>query len=118
MNKLNVESLDEARESSRVAPALSAWVQCMAEKGHKYKDFYASAEDPRWAKSKTPSAAELETAEADVSCKERAGLVKLLTETEESIQKREIRRHKAYFESLAAAKERHLAAARAVIRRG
>ncbi|CAM5526373.1 hypothetical protein SALBM311S_07175 [Streptomyces alboniger] len=118
VNKLNVESLDEARASSRVAPALRSWVRCMADKGHEYKDFYAAAEDPRWAKTKTPSRAEKETAEADVSCKERAGLVKVLTVTEQSIQEQEIRKHKAYFQRLAAAKERHLAAAREVIEQG
>ncbi|CAM5588679.1 hypothetical protein SALBM311S_04314 [Streptomyces alboniger] len=67
---------------------------------------------------KHQSRAEKETAEADVSCKERAGLVKVLTVTEQSIQEREIRKHKAYFQRLAAAKERHLAAAREVIEQG
>ncbi|MEV7344251.1 hypothetical protein [Streptomyces sp. NPDC093544] len=118
VSRLNFESLEEARKSSRVAPALRSWVQCMADKGHKYKDFYAAAEDPRWATAKEPSDTEKETAEADVTCKQQAGLVKVLTETETSIQEREIREHKAYFERLASAKERHLAAARAVIDRG
>jgi hypothetical protein len=44
--------------------------------------------------------------------------VKVLTETEKSIQEREIREHQAYMERLASADERHLAAARAVINAG
>ncbi|GAA2275988.1 hypothetical protein GCM10010145_38750 [Streptomyces ruber] len=115
VGRLNVESLEEARRSARVAPALRSWVRCMAEKGHEYKDFYAVGEDPRWVKDEVPSHAERETAEVDVTCKQQAGLVKALAETEKGIQEREIRKHKAYFERLASAKERHLADARAVI---
>jgi len=118
VSKLNFQSLDEALKSPKVVPAMRAWVQCMAEKGHEYKDFNAAAGDPRWAKSKTPSRAEKETAEADVTCKQQVGLVKSFTETEKSIQQREIRKHRAYFERLASAKQRHLAAARVVLDRG
>jgi hypothetical protein len=117
VNKLNVNSLDEALKSPRVAPGMRSWVRCIAAKGHVYKDFYIASEDPRWAKSKTPSRAERETAVADVACKQKADLVKVLSETEQSIQEKDIREHKAYFARLEAAKERHLAAARAVLAR-
>ncbi|MER6979616.1 hypothetical protein [Streptomyces carpinensis] len=115
VSKLNVQSLDEALRSPRVAPAMRSWGQCMAMRGHRYKDFYAAAGDPRWAKSRAPSRAEKETAEADVTCKQRSGVVRVLAETEKSIQQGEIHRHKSYFERLKSAKERHLAAARAVL---
>lgn len=118
VNRLNVDSLDRALKSPRVVPAMRSWVRCMAQEGYRYKDFYAASEDPRWAKTKTPSAAEKKTAVADVACKQRTGLVKLLTETERSIEERDIREHRKYFASLAAARERHLAAARTVIARG
>ncbi|MGY4976176.1 hypothetical protein ACWCYL_03250 [Streptomyces sp. 900105755] len=116
VNKLNVDSLDEALKSPRVAPAMRAWVRCMKQRGHPYKNFYVASEDPRWARSKKLSDAERETAVADVTCKEQAGLVTLLSETERSIEERGIRENKAYFTRLEAAKERHLAAARAVLR--
>jgi len=116
VNKLNVNSLDKALKSPRVAPALRTWVQCMADKGHRYKDFYAASEDPRWARTDKPSRAERDTAEADVTCKQRTGLVNLLRETEQSIENQNIHENKPYFARLASARERHLAAARTVIK--
>ncbi|MFK0153584.1 hypothetical protein ACIQVK_16125 [Streptomyces sp. NPDC090493] len=116
VNKLNVDSLDEALKSPRVAPAVRAWGRCMKQRGHSYKDFYAASEDPRWARTEKLSGAERETAVADVTCKEQAGLVTLLSETERDIEERDIRGNKAYFSRLAAARSRHLAAARAVLR--
>ncbi|MEU9155643.1 hypothetical protein AB0D59_35090 [Streptomyces sp. NPDC048417] len=116
VNRLNVDSLDEALKSPRVTPAMRAWVRCMKQRGHPYKDFYAASEDPRWARTDQLSRAERETAVADVTCKGQTGLVTLLSETERGIEERDIRQNKAYFARLAAAKERHLAASRAVLR--
>jgi hypothetical protein len=116
VNKLNVDSLDAALKSPRVAPAMRAWGRCMKQRGHPYKDFYDVSEDPRWARTEKLSRTERETAVADVTCKEQAGLVALLRATERGIEERDIRENRAYFARLAAAKERHLSAARAVLR--
>ncbi|MFF4754013.1 hypothetical protein ACWD5R_43600 [Streptomyces sp. NPDC002514] len=117
VGRLNSGSLDEALNSPEGVRVTRAWARCMAEQGYTYKDFYAAAEDPRWARSKTPSAAEKQTAQADVACKQRVGLVKALSEEERGIQERDIRAHQAYFTALKSAKDRHLAAARAVLDR-
>ncbi|MFG2118265.1 hypothetical protein [Streptomyces sp. NPDC048710] len=117
VNNLNYRSLQDAYKSPRVVSVMRNWSRCMAEKGYRYKDVNAVDSDPRWAKGRRPSAAEKRAAVADVSCKERFGLVKVLSDTERAIQERGIRQHKTYFERLASAKERYLAAARAVLRR-
>ncbi|CAL9436250.1 hypothetical protein [Streptomyces sp. enrichment culture] len=118
VNKLNGSSLATALETPAVVRATRAWSACMKERGQAYDDFYAAAEDPRWGRSGRPTRAEKETAEADVACKERTGLVALLAETERGIQERGIRAHAAYFAELAAAKKRHLTAVREVLRGG
>ncbi|MFF4689128.1 hypothetical protein [Streptomyces sp. NPDC001307] len=117
VNKLNSLSLDKALKSPAGARATRSWARCMRERGHPYRDFYAAAEDPRWTRSDTPSRAERQTAEADVTCKRRVGLVKVLSEQERAIQNRDIREHRDYFARLRSAKDRHLAAARAVLGR-
>ncbi|MFE9607552.1 hypothetical protein [Streptomyces sp. NPDC006012] len=117
VSRLNSESLDEALKSPEGVRVTRAWARCMAERGHPYKDIYAPGEDPRWAPAKPPSTAEKQTAQADVGCKQRVGLVNALSGQERGIQERDIRAHQAYFTGLKSAKERHLAAARAVLDR-
>lgn len=117
VNRLNGRSLDAALKAPDVVRATRSWAACMADEGRPYDDFYAAAEDPRWARSDKPTPAEKETAQADVACKQRVGLVKLLSETERGIQERGIRENGAYFVQLMSAKERHLAAAREVLDR-
>ncbi|MCF1595467.1 hypothetical protein [Streptomyces muensis] len=117
VDKLSSGSLKSALRNPDVSAAVRSWSRCMAEQGHEYKDFYTVGEDPRWANSEKPSRAERKTAEADVRCKDRVGLVKLLRETEVAVQERDIRRHKEYFAEVASAKQRHLDAARAVLDR-
>ncbi|UXY27289.1 hypothetical protein [Streptomyces sp. HUAS TT20] len=117
VNKLNSASLDQALKSPAGARATRSWARCMRQEGHPYQDFYRAAEDPRWARSHAPSPGEKQTAQADVTCKQRVGLVKSLSEEERAVQERDIRDHKGYFAHLRSAKDRQLDAARAVLGR-
>jgi hypothetical protein len=117
VNKLNASSLDEALKNQGTVREIRSWSHCMAEIGYAYKGLYDAAEDQRWMTSEKPSREEKRTAEADVTCKQRVGLVRVLRATETEIQKQEIRGRQEYFSLLASAKKQHLDAARAVLDR-
>ncbi|MFD9895653.1 hypothetical protein ACFWY9_40450 [Amycolatopsis sp. NPDC059027] len=69
--RLAAQAAERAQGDSRVVAVNAAWSACMAESGYAYK----SPEEPRKQKWPAPrSSAEIATAVADVTCKQRTNL--------------------------------------------
>jgi hypothetical protein len=110
------ESLRVSEKDPRVVAAKAAWHTCMAEKGYDYADPNAAVSDPRWhLDAAAISAAEKDTALADVRCKASSRLVDTWHEVEVGVQREDIRRDADKFAALASAIDKKLAAARRVL---
>ncbi|MEV0484550.1 hypothetical protein AB0I69_28550 [Streptomyces sp. NPDC050508] len=115
MSDLSYRILNESRKSLPVSRALASWGRCMHGYGFSYRDPAGAGSDPAWHRSQNPSRKELATAVADVRCKRRADLVAVWHREEKGRQEQAVRLRSEYFGRLAAAKARHLDAARAVL---
>jgi hypothetical protein len=110
------QSLRTAKADQKVVAATAAWRACMAEQGFDYPDPDAAIGDPRWdLDAATPSAAETDTALADVRCKTSSRLVDTWHDIEVGVQQEVIRRDVGRFAGLMSACDERLAAARRVL---
>ncbi|GAB7051489.1 hypothetical protein [Catenuloplanes indicus] len=80
---------DRAERDSRVQAAFGRWSACMRDRGFHYGVPMDAGDDARW-QSETVSAAELETAKADVACKQEANVVGTWFAVESAYQRRTI----------------------------
>jgi hypothetical protein len=110
-------SFDASQRDEKVLKVFRAWSRCMAGEGFDYPDPLTAITDERW-QTKRPSAQEIRTAQADVRCKERTGLVAVWAAAETRIQNDVVRNHPEKFRVLKAVKDQHLAAAHRIIARG
>lgn len=81
------ESFDHMIEDSRVKDAVAQWRTCMAGQGLEYESPREANNDPKWY-GDVPSAEEIETAKADVACKEQVDLVSTMATVETAYQHR------------------------------
>ncbi|QUH01925.1 hypothetical protein HUO13_14910 [Saccharopolyspora erythraea] len=118
-NGLGEKIMAESQTEPEVARALREWSECMSSAGFDYSNPYEAAGDDRWWKEggELASKEEVVAARADVRCKQRVGLVGIWFEAEKKLQQNAIREHPEYFAELAAAGQRHIAAAKAVLGR-
>ncbi|WP_216590824.1 hypothetical protein [Streptomyces brasiliscabiei] len=117
LNRQALRAFEESRRDPRVRAVFREWSACMAKDGFRYADPPAAVNDPRWGGSKAPSAQEIDTARADVRCKEETGVVSVWRAAETRIQRAAITAAPAEFRALKATREAHLAAARGVLDR-
>jgi hypothetical protein len=110
------ESLRVSEKDARVVAAKTAWRTCMAERGYDYADPNAAVSDPRWHLDEAAiSAAEHDTALADVRCKTSSRLVETWHDVEVGVQQEKIAGDADRFAALANARDKRLAAARRVL---
>ncbi|HEY3483105.1 MAG TPA: hypothetical protein VGL02_29870, partial [Streptomyces sp.] len=83
---IQADSFTRSQSDARVLKAFAAWSACMRTSGYVYKDPNAATDDPRWAASADPTAAEIATARADVACKRRTDLVGVWSSVESAYQ--------------------------------
>ncbi|MFJ8631062.1 hypothetical protein [Streptomyces sp. NPDC093568] len=122
-NKLSSGLLDRAKKQPEVVAALRGWESCMRKKGYTYRTPDEAIADPRWWTEKSAAETadqasrkeEIATAVADVRCKQRTRLVKVLYATESRLQRQAVAHRHTYFEQLASAKAKNLRHARDVI---
>jgi len=97
------DSLDESAKNADVVRAKASWQECMASAGFHYSD-------PQWdLDSATVPRVEVDTARADVRCKESSRLVSVWHDVEVSQQHQVIEREAAQFERLETDKRTRLA---------
>ncbi|MFI6908863.1 hypothetical protein ACIBKY_46905 [Nonomuraea sp. NPDC050394] len=113
-NKVIFATFDAAQRDRRVTRAFRSWSACMAEEGFRYADPLAAITDRRWS-TKAPTTQEIRTAQRDVLCKEKTGVVSIWAAAETRVQNAAIRAHPGKFRELRAVKVRQLAAARRVL---
>ncbi|GAA0933775.1 hypothetical protein GCM10009560_40280 [Nonomuraea longicatena] len=107
-------SFDASKRDKKVVQAFRSWSTCMAGEGFRYPDPLAAITDARWG-TKELSEKEIRTAQTDLRCKERSGLVAIWAAAENRIQNDIITAHPDKFRALKAVKEMQLSAARRVI---
>ncbi|MBV7698448.1 hypothetical protein [Streptomyces sp. TRM70350] len=123
-NRLSSELLAKAKREPTAIRTLKRWEACMRNKGFDYRTPDESIADPRWWSEESghemsdgASRQEIATAVADVQCKQRTRLVKVLYTEESRLQRRAVALHRSYFGQLASAKTKNLKHAREVINR-
>ncbi|MFJ8846570.1 hypothetical protein ACIRFF_27140 [Streptomyces cyaneofuscatus] len=117
-DELGKQAMADSRSAPKVASAIRKWSSCMKGKGFNYSGSSDAGNDKRWWEGDTENASEeeIETAKADVSCRQEAGVVGVWFEEEKRLQQKAIQENQKYFKELAAAKERHVAAAQSVLK--
>lgn len=120
LQKLDHASITDAQLVPGVAAAMRSWRDCMKQGGFAFETPFAAVSDPAWwtDDSAQASSREIETAVADVTCKQRTGLVAAWHAAEVEIQQKAIHEHPDMFRELRAAVEDELSAASAVLTDG
>ncbi|GAA1940455.1 hypothetical protein [Kitasatospora viridis] len=111
---IDTSSFHESQQAPAVVHAIAGWSNCMKTKGFDYRSpldaMGSSAFD-----TATPSAAELRTAAADVSCKDSTGLVRIWSSVETDMQNKLIAQQQAQLNTLAQAQQHQLATAENIL---
>ncbi|WP_434449220.1 hypothetical protein [Lentzea sp. E54] len=97
--QLDQTTFEQAQQDDRMRQAMASWRGCMAESGFDYTDVWAANNDVRW-ESDTPAQVEIDTAKADVTCRERTRLADTWLAVETAYQRRAIEERAAGFEAL------------------
>lgn len=84
-------SFTRSLRDPRVQQVFAAWSACMRTAGYHYPDPNAAIDDPRWGRSAAPTSAEISTAQTDVGCKQRTGLVGVWSSVESAYQRAAIK---------------------------
>ena len=113
------DSLYDSLGDPAVAPALTAWRDCLRQAKLTYPDPLAAMSDQKWWADEHagPSKEEILVAVTDVTCKNRTGLVDVWYGAETRFQDKVLKQHPAYFKGLRAAMKTELDAAHAVLTR-
>ncbi len=82
---VNTDSLARSQQEPQVIAVFKQWSACMAAKGYHYATPYDAGNDRRWA-TNAPTAAEIQTATADVACKQQTNLVGVWYAVESALQ--------------------------------
>src|ERR1019366_4852313 len=69
------QAFAQTQSDHRVLAVYTAWSECMRQHGYDYSTPFKAAADPQWNMSVPPTQTEIQTAEADVSCKFRTNLL-------------------------------------------
>ncbi|WP_369249179.1 hypothetical protein [Streptomyces sp. R41] len=113
---LAAESLEATKSSLKVQAAMSNWSACMARKNYKnFPEPLQAGEAFAESAGTQPSQTEIDTAVADVDCKESSGLVKNWFSAETGRQTQQIGDHKAELEAEKARNAKMIEAARAIL---
>ncbi|MBF8184745.1 hypothetical protein ITP53_03105 [Nonomuraea sp. K274] len=109
---LSAQSADSLRRTEQleaVTRAKEDWRRCMSRLGFAYANPDAAIGDPRWdLDAPAITEREIETAQADVRCKQSSGLLKTWHEAERTLQHQIIQRNLEKFDLLRAGKNIHL----------
>ncbi|MFI0718259.1 hypothetical protein [Streptomyces sp. NPDC021224] len=113
-NKLQIDTWQQSLADPAVRRAFADWSACMAARGHHYPDPVAVDNAADW-QSASPSARELATATADVTCKRQAHVVGIWNTADTALQKAAVTRDAAALDAVRAALTATMAKVRAVL---
>lgn len=89
-SRLDAESLDRSKATPVVQAALKAWSACMASKGYTVATPFDAMDLQSSPSGRSAGGQGISVAVADVSCKEKTGLIKTWFTAESSIQQQQI----------------------------
>ncbi|MEU6074895.1 hypothetical protein [Micromonospora sp. NPDC047074] len=89
VRRMDAKAYTAMKADSRVLAATARWSSCMESMGYHYPNPGRANDDPAF-NSTVASSVEIATAVADVSCKDKAGLIDLMAAVETAYQNREI----------------------------
>ena len=113
-SRISTASYENSQKVPEVRAVFGKWSTCMKQKGYDYASPMEAMAAPAFVRGKV-SATEKDTAEADVSCKEKTGLPDVWFAAESSIQKDMIRADSEPLRRLAGLHEKKLRAARKIL---
>ncbi|MFF7052425.1 hypothetical protein ACFY94_29155 [Streptomyces griseorubiginosus] len=113
-SRISTASYENSQKVPEVRAVFGKWSSCMKQKGYDYASPMAAMAAPAFVRGKV-SAVEKDTAEADVSCKERTGLADVWFAAESSIQKDMIEAEAEALRRLGELHEKKLRAARKIL---
>lgn len=113
-SRISTASYENSQKAPEVRAVFGKWSSCMKQKGYDYASPMEAMAAPGFVRGKV-SAVEKDTAEADVSCKERTGLAEVWFAVESAIQKDMIRADAAALRRLGELHEKKLRAARKIL---
>ncbi|MFH8405284.1 hypothetical protein ACH4FX_10985 [Streptomyces sp. NPDC018019] len=113
-DRVSADSHRRSQNDPSVIQATRSWSACMREHGFRYANPLTPGNDARWD-TKSPTPAETRTAQADVQCKQRTGLVRTWWRAETALQRQAIAARAATFRLLKQAKAAYLASAQRVL---
>ncbi len=94
--QLDQKGFQQAETDPQVKAVFNAWSRCMAGLGYSYADPYKAAADHRFEHSSIkPSALEVAVARADIFCKQKTDLVRIVTSVESEHQSTLIAQNRA-----------------------
>ncbi|MEU8984691.1 hypothetical protein [Streptomyces sp. NPDC048309] len=116
-NELKSTTFSAAENDPEVRRTMKAWGACMRKEGFNYATSSEADGAKKWYRNDNGKASkeEIATAEADVRCKGKTGLVTVWFAAEKRLEEQEIRENRSYFKNLKAANERYLSNARVLI---
>lgn len=103
-----VSMWEKSKSDPRVVAVIKKWAACMKESGYNYPS-PLEVGDPKWSSSGRPSENEIQTAVADVKCKQRTNLIGVWFSVESGYEKQAIQQN---IEQLTQIKKRWTEAAR------
>ncbi|MFC9312493.1 hypothetical protein ACFTWH_35355 [Streptomyces sp. NPDC057011] len=89
VDELAAQSYDRSLQHSRVREAFGQWSNCMKESGYNYRSPMDANNDRAFA-SEEPTQVEMDTAAADISCKNKTHLIAVWSAVDSAYQKRAI----------------------------
>ncbi|WP_020138706.1 hypothetical protein [Streptomyces sp. 351MFTsu5.1] len=113
-SRISTASYENSQKAPEVRAAFGKWSSCMKQQGYDYASPMEAMAAPEFLRG-TVSAAEKNTAGADVSCKERTGLADVWFAAESSIQKDMIKADAGALRRLGELHEKKLRAARKIL---
>ncbi|MFC8432796.1 hypothetical protein [Streptomyces sp. NPDC057253] len=113
-SRISTASYENSQKVPEVRAVFGKWSSCMKQQGYDYASPMEAMAAPAFLRGKV-SAVEKDTAEADVSCKEKTGLPDVWFAAESSIQKDMIKADIKALRKLGELHERKLRAARKIL---
>jgi hypothetical protein len=110
------DSYTRSMNDPTVRKAVAAWSQCMRTKGYAYPTPMAAMGDKAFLQGTRPSAHEIATAEADMSCKRTTDLLGVWFSAERRLQLASVARQRPALNSLAKSHASEVAAARRIVK--
>lgn len=115
LTNLTQEAKQRAEADPRARAVYAAWRSCMTASGYRYETPADAAGDRRWTGPRQPTKQEIDTATADVRCKNEVGLLTTLAAVTAEHQRALIHANAAEFGRLKLLRQRQVTAAAQIL---